>query len=121
MLHQILSNCRSATNFYRLFFVNKRPKTCQTSLELSKAESFFTYSLLLNSLTCIKLNFVLSGTIFSVTVVFYQRRKSKFWHAEKIDLERSFKMSTNLTCFAFVSTEIFSFKDRIFFLFKKIW
>ena len=77
----------------------------------------YTYnnSLYFNSLTFVKLNFVLSGTIFSVAVVFYQRPKSKFWHAEKRDLEKSFKMSTNLTCFAFVNTEIFSFKVRTFF------
>ena len=68
----------------------------------------------------VKLNLVLSGTIFSVTVVFDQRPKSKFWHcAEKIDLEKSFKMSTNLTYFAFLNTKIFSFKVRIFFFLKK--
>ena len=70
-------------------------------------------------MTFVKLNFVLSGTILSVAVVFYQIPKSKFWHAEKIDLEKSFKMSTNLTSFAFVNTEIFSFKVRNFFFWKK--
>ena len=48
-----------------------------------------------NSLAVFKLNFVLSGTSFSVTVAFF--------HAEKIDLKKSFQMSTNLTCFVFVN------------------
>ena len=67
----------------------------------------------------VKLNLVLWGTIFSVTVVFDQRLKSKFWHSEKIDLEKSFKMSTNLTYFAFLNAEISSFKVRIFYFLKK--
>ena len=56
-----------------------------------------------NSFITAKPNFVLFGTIFSVAVTFFQRPNSKFWHAEKIDLEKSFQMSTNLTCFVFVN------------------
>ena len=64
-----------------------------------------------NSLTFLKLNFVLYRTIFSVTVAFFQRPKSKFWPAEKIEHKL-------MTCFAFVIVEIFSFKVRIFFFSK---
>ena len=39
-----------------------------------------------NSFMTAKPNFVLSGTIFSVAVAFFQRPKSKFWHLDKIDL-----------------------------------
>ena len=46
------------------------------------------HSVFYNSLTFSKQIFVLSGTITSVTVTFFQKSKLKFyWHAEKTDLE----------------------------------
>ena len=42
-------------------------------------------------MTSLKLNFVLSGTIFSVTVVFFIKDLNQ--NPGKIDLEKSFKMS----------------------------
>ena len=94
-----------------ILFFSLTCESIQCSLFVKHSVCFIQF----NSLTFVKLNFVLSGTIFSVAVVFYERPKSKLWHAEKIDLEKSFKMSTTLTCFVFVITQVFSFKVRNFF------
>ena len=68
-----------------------------------------------NSFQTAKPNFVPFGTIFPAAVVFEQRPNLKFWHAEKIDLEKSFSTSTNFICFAFANLEIFGFKVGVFF------
>ena len=70
----------------------------------------------LNSFIAAKPSFSPLGLIFSDAVAFFQGPKLKFW---QIDLKKSFQMSTNLTCFAFSSLEIFSFKVACFLFSKK--
>ena len=101
------------------FWANFVPFLMRFSKKNFKCDFLQCFSETFNSFMSVKLNLVLWGTIFSVTVVFDQRPNSKFWHAKKIDFEKSFKMSTNLTYFAFLNAEIFSFKVRVFYFLKK--
>ena len=44
--------------------------------------------------------------------IFVLKTKLKFWHAEKIDLEKSFPTSPNMTYFVSANAEIIAFKVR---------